>query len=348
MAQTGPKHALLRALLHISLALAVLTLIAPVSAEANQVDEIRDAFETSVVEVGDRIKGIAIRLLFSLFVIELVWSLGRIVMEQGDIGQVLSALMRRIVIAGFFLLLIDGIPSGGGETLGIADFILRSAEALSDEAGGPETLSPSDIFFPMMDTGFNIWDNSTGIGGTLSAAIVWVMMVVMGAIMTGLIILAYVMIYITFTLGILILGFGILQPTQHFATNFIFRAIGSIFRLFATLLIAAIIKTQLESMEGLNGFEDGILIIGLCLILTMVLFVVPASIESLIAGAPGASPDGAIHRAGTKGAGLAGQGAKTAGKAGAKAAGTTLKAGSKAAGGALSASIRSIKGRFGK
>ena len=333
-----------RLLVAVAIALAIAAL--PAEAQINQVDQIRDAFEASVNNVAGRLRDVAIRLLLSLFVIELVWSLGRIVMEQGDIGQVLAALARRVVIAGFFLALIDGIPWIGGQSVGIADFILLSAEALLGEVNPGTVLEPGEIFAGMANTGTAIWNNSTGPSGTISAAFVWLTLVILGAIMAGLILLAYIEIYVVFTIGIITLGFGIWQPTQQIATNFLFRAVGKIFKLVATLFIGAVIQIQLNAMAGLNSFPDGILIVGLCVILAMTLFVIPNSIEGLISGSSGSTAEGVVRKAGMKSVDVAGGAARGVVKAGGRAAGGGPGLGTRAGGQGLSNAIRSIKGQF--
>ena len=330
----------------VACASALLITALPAEAQVNQVDQIKDAFEASVNNIGGRLRVVAIRLLLSLFVIELVWSLGRIVMEQGDIGQVLAALARRVVVAGLFLALIDGVPWTGGQSVGVADFILLSAEALLGEVGAGTVLEPGEIFSDMATIGTAIWNNSTGPSGTISAAFVWLTLVMLGAIMAGLILLAYVEIYVVFTIGILMLGFGIWQPTQQIATNFLFRAVGKIFKLFATLFIGAIIQIQLNAMTGLHSFSDGILIIGLCVILAMTLFVIPNSIEGMISGSSGSTAESVVQKASMKGVDVAGGAASTVVKAGGRTAGGGLGLGTRAGAQGLSNAIRSIKGQF--
>ena len=252
----------------------------------NQVDSVTCAFIEAVNRIGDNLKIIARNLLFSLLLIEMVWTIGRIVMSNGDFGEMMSAFIRRVLIIGLFLFFINGIPIASGQTVGIASFIILGAEGLLGAVNADAlSLAPGDIYFGMIDLGREIWNDSSGFGGTVSAALVWIVLAVIGGVIAALIILAYVEIYVVFTIGIVILGFGGWQETQDFARNFLFAGVGKIFKLFTTLFVAVLIDAQLTLMDGLNSWEDGFLVIGLCIILVIILFKVPAAVEGMIASA---------------------------------------------------------------
>ena len=324
--------------------LVLLVLADPAAAQmsAGEIDKVDTAFQAAANAIGGDLKDIARNLLFGLLLIEMVWSLGQIVMTGGDFGRLMSEVFQRVVIAGLFLLLIDGIPAPGG-TIGIAKFIIISAEALSDSTI-ESSIKPSEVFGDIYRAGAQLYDNTSGFRASLGAALVWLALVFLGASIAGTMLVAYIEIYMAFTIGILTLGFGAWKQTSGIARNFLFSAAGRIFKLFAVLLIVAVIRLQLEALEGLAGFEEGMVLIGLLVIFNMILGTVPAEIERIVAGAAGASAADKVTQAATDGAKQgAGKAAGAAGKAAASGAKTATKAGVREAGDKLANTIRNIK-----
>ncbi len=163
------------------------------------------------------------------------------------------------------------------------------------------------------------------------AVFVWLALVFLGAIIAGMMLLAYVQVYIAFTAGIVTLGFGVWKQTSDIARNFFFAAGGKIFRLFTVLLIVAVIRFQLFGMGGVASVEDRALMIGMCVIFIMVLATVPATVGSIVAGGSSPAAENTVVEAATyvpreaakktAGAGLstAGRGTNAAAAAGCKA-----------------------------
>ena len=335
-------------------ALVVLTCSDPAVAQpapAGAIDEIDTAFQDAVNAIGDDLKDIARNLLYGLLLIELVWTFGQIVMTGGNIGRIISEFFQRVFIAGLFLLLIDGIPAAGGN-IGITTFILRSAEALSD-ATIESSIKPAAVFGDIFKAGSQIYDATSGGLRRIAAALVWLMLMVVGAIVAGIMLVAYIEVYMAFTIGILTLGFGVWKQTSGIARNFLFSAAGRIFKLFAVLLIVAVIRLQLDNMKGISAFEDGVILIGMLIIFIMVLITVPAQVESMVSGAASISADGkimqtvtylpgrAVGKATDTALGATGRAAAT----GAKVTAGTTRVGVKAAGNQLAATIRAINAR---
>lgn len=310
-----------------------------------RIDQVSESFRTAVEGIGDKLSIIARNLLLSLLLIELIWKLGKTVMEGDDFGQLMGVFFKRVVIAGFFLAIIDGIPTGSGN-VGIATFVIQSAEALVGTTTAGASVKPSDLFWQMFSSGSSIYENSSGVGGVISASIVWVLLSVIGAVVVGLIIVTYIEIYVVFTVGILALGFGVWSVTQQFATNFLFSAVGKILKLFTMILMASVISLSIQAFGTLSTFEDGLITIGIVLIFAMLMSSVPSAVEQIISGIPGVSGDGAVSSAIT---GASIRGAKIGGAAGAKAASTAAskaglnKANVSRGASAIASRIRSIK-----
>lgn len=312
----------------------------------SRIDQVSESFRAAVEGMAGQLSTIAQSLLFSLLLIELVWKLGKTVMEGDDFGKLMGIFFKRIVVAGFFLALVDGIPTGSGQ-VGIGTFIIQSAEALVQESVGTTSVKPSELFWQMLTAGRDIYAKSSGVGGAAAAGIVWILLAILGAVVVGLMIVTYIEIYVIFTVGILSLGFGVWSVTEQFAKNFLFSAVGKILKLFTMILMASVIALSIQSFGDLSTLQDGLITIGIVLIFAMLMTTVPQAVEQIISGIPGVSGDQAVASAVTDPSKAA---AKSAGSsAGSKALGETkkqlgnAKSAAKSGGNALADRIRDIK-----
>lgn len=248
-----------------------------------RIDQVSESFKGAVQSMGSKLSAIARNLMLSLLLIELIWKLGKTVMEGDDFGKLMGVFFKRILIAGFFLAIVDGIPTGSGQ-VGFGSFVIQSAEALTNHSLGTVSIKPSDLFWEMFSSGQSIYSNSTGVTGSIAAVIVWLLLVMLGAVIVGLMIVAYIEIYVIFTVGILALGFGVWSVTDQFAKNFMFSAIGKTLKLFTMILMGSIIALQIKAFGSLSGFEDGLVTIGVVLIFALLMTTVPAAVEQIVSG----------------------------------------------------------------
>ena len=345
-----PKYTASRHLALMGVMLLAILIFVPEVSQAQEgaarIDQVSESFRDAVDGIATKLAAIARSLLMSLLLIELVWKLGKTVQAGDDFGQFMQIFFTRIVIAGLFLALIEGIPTGSGN-VGIATFVIQSAEGLVGATTDGASIKPSSLFWQMFESGQKIYGASSGVSGTISAVIVWLLLCILGAVVVGLMIVTYIEIYVVFTVGILALGFGVWEMTEQFAKNFLFSAVAKIFKLFTMILMASVISLTIQAFGTLTSFEDGLITIGIVLIFAMLMTSVPQAVEQIISGIPAISSDAAVSSAIT---GAAQKGTKSvankAGGAGKKALsawGKALCSGAKKAGTALASRIRDIK-----
>ena len=316
--------------------------VALAQGSVSRIDQVSESFRAAVEGIAGQLSVIAQSLLISLLLIELTWKLGKTVMEGDDFGKLMGIFFKRIVVAGFFLAIVDGIPTGSGQ-VGIGTFIIQSAEALVKESVGTTSVRPSELFWQMLSAGRNIYDNSSGVGGAVSAAFVWLLLAILGAVVVGLMIVTYIEIYVIFTVGILSLGFGVWSVTEQFAKNFLFSAVGKTLKLFTMILMASVIALAIESFGDLSSFEDGLITIGIVLIFAMLMSTVPQAVEQIISGIPAVSADQGVAGAVTGASKTAGKAAGSAAVSGGKALAGAAGGAAKQGGTALAGRIRDIK-----
>jgi P-type conjugative transfer protein TrbL len=299
--------------------------------DVSAIDNISTDIRDMIAGMRWRLAAIARNLLLGLLLIELIWKLGQAVNDGEELSSYIKLMAKRIVIAGFFLFVLGGIPTGSdGSTVGVADFVIESAEALTKITNENATNKPADLFWQTFEAGQHGYKNSKGVAGTIIAGFVWIVLVVIGAAIAAVVLVAYVEVYTIFTIGTLALAFGAWSATEQFAQNFLFAAIGKILKLFTTMIIATVASLIVTTTGPITEVGDGLVITAVVLILVIVLGSVPTAVEQIVSSIPLSSGEAQAAKTVT-------DAAKTTGQVAASAAGG-------AAGGAAGASFGSAVG----
>ena len=288
---------------------------AQVGAPGAGIDSIVSAFEGAVNAASGNLLTAAKALLGSLLLIELILTIGKIVVNGSDLGELFAALLQRILIAGFYLFLMDSLPGFGG----MNGLVGASAEALAGLGAGGQAIKPSDILGQSLATASSIYGASSGIAETIAAAIIGIVIVILTAITIAMIVVAYVEIHVVFGLGIVALGFGGFSGTDGIARGYLLAGIAKTLKLFAMLVLSSIFGTVFQNL-GFGLFEaDGTVdfmaqsftLVAAAAVMMMVVLTVPPALEQAVAGA---NAGGASSSAGA-GSGMRGGIAGAAGKA---------------------------------
>lgn len=232
---------------------------------------IRD-YKNTFYDVTDRLVVVATSLLFSLILIEWVWTTAQYVGRGAGLGEYISALSFRIVLAGLFLFIIN---------LGnYSDLVIRSADGLLDQTTSGASINVVDLFDNVLAASFELFGRSTFAIAEKFAAI---MVLFLGAIIIGLILVAYMEVYLAFGAAFVALGFGGFSGTRHIAINYLKRSVGRVFRLFTALFCGALLSVLLAA-EFETGEGDGMLLVGIMTILLFVILKVPSAVEQAVVG----------------------------------------------------------------
>jgi P-type conjugative transfer protein TrbL len=261
--------------------------------DVGAIDNISTDIRDMIAGMRWRLAAIARNLLLGLLLIELIWKLGQAVNDGEELSAYIKLMAKRIVIAGFFLFVLGGIPTGSdGSTVGLADFVIQSAEALTKITNENATNKPADLFWQTYEAGHQGYKNSKGFENAVIAGFVWIVLVVIGAAIAAVVLVAYVEVYTIFTIGTLALAFGAWSATEQFAQNFLFAAIGKILKLFTTMIIATVASLIVTTTGPITEVGDGLVITAVVLILVIVLGSVPTAVEQIISSIPLSSGEG--------------------------------------------------------
>ncbi|MCZ8056664.1 MAG: type IV secretion system protein [Microcystis sp. LE19-12.2C] len=271
---------------------------AQVAAVGGGIDSIVSAFEGAVNAASGNLLTAAKTLLGGLLLIELILTIGKIVVKGSDLGELFAALMQRILIAGFYLFLMDSLPGFGG----MNGLVGASAEALAGLGSGGQAIKPSDILGQSLTTASSIYGASSGIAETIAAAIIGIVIVILTAITIAMIVVAYVEIHVVFGLGIVALGFGGFSGTDGIARGYLMAGIAKTLKLFAMLVLSSIFGTVFQSLgfglletDGAGDFmTQAFTLVAAAAVMMMVVLTVPPALEQAVAGANagGASASG--------------------------------------------------------
>lgn len=300
---------------------------AQVASIGGGIDNIVSAFEGAVNAASGNLLTAAKTLLGSLLLIELILTIGKIVVKGSDLGEIFAALAQRILIAGFYLFLMDSLPGLGG----MNGLVGASAEALAGLGSGGQAIKPSDILGQSLATASSIYGSASGFGETVAAAFSGIVIVVLTAITVAMIVVAYVEIHVVFGLGIVALGFGGFSGTDGIARGYLMAGIAKALKLFAMLVLSSIFGSVFQSLgfgyaasgEGAGAWEltgdfitHSFTLVAAAAVMMMVVLTVPPALEQAVAGANagGASASGGAG-SWTRGKAL-GAGGKAAGAVG--------------------------------
>lgn len=281
------------------------------------IDSIVAAFEGAVNAASGNLLTAAKSLLGALLLIELILTIGKIVVRGSDLGELFAALLQRILIAGFYLFLMDSLPGFGG----MNGLVGASAEALAGLGSGGQAIKPSDILGQSLGTASSIYGAASGIAETIAAALIGVVIVLLTAITIAMIVVAYVEIHVVFGLGIIALGFGGFSGTDGIARGYLMAGIAKSLKLFAMLVLSSIFGSVFQSLgfgasasEGVVDFmTHAFTLVAAAAVMMMVVLTVPAALEQAVAGANAGGASASSGAGSAARGGLAGAAGKAIG-----------------------------------
>lgn len=224
-------------------------------------------YKNTFYDVTDNLVVVATSLLFSLVLIEWVWTTAQQAARGAGLGEYISALSFRIALGGVFLFIIN---------LGnYSDLVIRSADGLLDQTTSGASINAIDLFDSVLATSFELFGLSTfGIAEKFAGVMV---------LFLGAIIMSYMEVYLAFGAAFVALGFGGFSGTRHIAINYMKRAVGRVFRLFTALfcgaLLSVLLNAEFETDQG-----DPMLLVGIMTILVFVILKVPSAVEQAVVG----------------------------------------------------------------
>ena len=155
----------------------------------------------------------AYRLFWLLAAIDLAWMAILMVFQRSDWLEFLGALIQRILIIGFFLILLQ-------QGAGWAGTITESFRDLAANAGGASKIYPSGVMDSGVSVAVSLIDAAKGLANTILTGLIALVILFIYALITAELIIVLVSMYVILNAGIIMLAFGGSRWTQQFAINY--------------------------------------------------------------------------------------------------------------------------------
>jgi type IV secretion system protein TrbL len=268
-------------------------------------------------------------LLFSLALIQLVWTFGLKALDSNlELGSVIADLLRLIMVTSFFSMMITYLPSWGG-------LMVDSFREAAGRAGGMgKMLYPGDVLAIAVTLSNTVADGiftlspGTAVFNSFMSVIVLLCFTFISAFMFVTLVESYIII----CAGVFLMGFGGSSWTREFATSPLKYIVSVGAKLFVLTLIVSVISASADAwVEAYTkDSASSLTIAGLAIICAYLTKTIPELIAGMINGTSlgGGSAIGGLAMAGAAGtAGLAvGAGALAGGAASSAGGGISILA----------------------
>ncbi|KTD38612.1 conjugal transfer protein trbL [Legionella nautarum] len=267
---------------------------------ADLFDSILNRFATTTSQWGKQIQAYASWLFWSLTLISMVWTYGFMALRKADLQEFFAETIRFFVVTGFFFWLLENGPA-------IAMSIIDSLRQIASKASGLNKLvSPSGI----VDIGFDIaskvvdassiWSPASTTVGLIMAAVILVVLALVGINMLIILISAWILAYG----GVFLLGFGGGRWTQDIAMNYYRTVLSIALQSFAMVLIIGIGKSFIDqyyaAMSGDMAIKELFVMLVVAIILLSLINKIPPLLAGIVNG--GGFSGGGIGLGGAMGA----------------------------------------------
>lgn len=295
---------------------------------ANLFDGILIRFANTASSWKNQMASYASWLFWGLTLLSMVWTYGFMALKKADIQEFFAETVRFLAVTGFFFWILENGPA-------IATSIIDSLREMASKASGlNKTVSPSGI----VDIGFDIaskvvdassiWSPATTTVGLVMAAVILVVLALVGVNMLIILISAWILAYG----GVILLGFGGGRWTQDIAINYYRTVLGLAMQSFAMILIIGIGKSFIDqyylAMSGDMAIKELFVMLVVAIILLALINKIPPMLAGIVNGGGSSGGGGGVGLGGA----MAAAGLATAALS--SAASTALNASASMAGGA--------------
>jgi len=296
---------------------------------AGLLDNILNRFSQVASTWSGKMVSYASWLFWGLVLLSMVWTYGMMALRKADIQEFFAETIRFFAVTGFFWWILTNGPA-------IATAIINSLRQIAANATGlGNSLSPSGI----VDIGFDIaskvvdqssiWSPANSTCGIIIAAIILVVLALVGVNMLLLLISGWLLSYG----AVFLLGFGGGRWTSDIAISYYKTVLGIGMQLFAMILIVGIGKSFIDQYyAATSGGSITMKALLVMLVASIILLVLVNKIPPMFASIVGGG--GSTAGIGSFGAGAALGAAATAAAAAATAGAAVMAGASSAAGGA--------------
>lgn len=290
----------------------------------------------------------AMRLFWLLAVLDFTYMGITLILKNGDLYDLVFNLVRKILFFGFFYALI--LNGNAWMTAIVNSFRTIAANV----PGGAGQIFPGAI----LEVSFDVFMEAANKVAVLDPkswviGVMGIGVVIMGALMTCVQLLALIEMYLGLIMGQILLGFGGSEWSKDYAISYVKYMISVGMKLMAIQLIAALANTMFTNWANIPPAQFNLSEVSALAVAMVLLFVIMKSVPEIISGIIsggqfGSNPVSVLGSAAALGAGVAmgGVGLAAGGMGGAAKSLAVLREATKAEGntGGIGGTLRTVAG----
>ncbi len=221
----------------------------------------------------------AMRLFWLLAILDFTYMGITLILKNGDLYDLVFNLVRKILFFGFFYALI---LNGNAWMTAIVNSFRTIAANVPGGAGGltPGTILETsfDVFMAAADK-VAVLDPKSWVIGVMGIGVV-----IIGALMTGVQVIALIEMYLGLIMGQILLGFGGSEWSKDYAISYVKYMISVGMKLMAIQLIAALANTMFTNWANIPPAQFNLAEVAALAVAMVLLFVIMKSVPEIISG----------------------------------------------------------------
>lgn len=240
-----------------------------------------DLIQNNSNQWSSRLQGYARSLFWLLAAIDLVLIVGPLVLRNADIGEIFEALIKFVLVIGFFAsLLIFSVQW--------SEAIVNSFRQAGAAAAGVGTqLAPGDMFGLGVNLAYTVSDvNTLNPGVAVAVAVSAVIILLCYTFIAAFMALTLVESYIVINASVLFMGLGGSKFTREYAISIMRYALSVGAKLFVLTLIVGLVLESARQWQAAYQHDNTSMwtMVGLALVCALLSKTIPDLIQSLING----------------------------------------------------------------
>ena len=228
----------------------------------------------------------AIHLFWLLAAIDFSWMAISLALRRADLSEIVAELIRRVMIVGFFVALIQ---NSGSWPHAIVESFRQAAGTANSAIAGGDGISPSNIFNMGLKMAITLADQVTfsNPAESLARVITGLVIIISFALVAGFLLVALIEMYVALSAGTILLGFGGSRWTSEYASKYMSYVVSVGVKLFAMQLLVGIGENFV--IQAYSAYQathaQNLVFVGVAMVLLILVKTIPDTLQGLITGA---------------------------------------------------------------
>ena len=227
----------------------------------------------------------ATHLFWLLAAIDFSWMAISLALRKADLSEIVAELIRRVMIVGFFIALIQ---NSGSWPHAIVESFRQAAGTANSAIAGGDGISPSNIFNMGLKMAVSLADQVTfsNPAESLARIITGLVIIISFALVAAFLLVALIEMYVALSASTIILGFGGSRWTSEYASKYMSYVVSVGVKLFAMQLLVGIGENFV--VQAYSAYQathaQNLVFVGVAMVLLILVKTIPDTLQGLITG----------------------------------------------------------------